>query len=118
MLFNHIIKCIGIALVEYHHQIKLATITNVKPKILYGKSNILPWKVRVGRACGAKVELFDRDMSQFISTLTELVLPRIRAFKGIPRTSGDKNGNISMGLTPEDCQFFPELEHFKNYSLT
>lgn len=94
-------------------RLQLATIINVKPKILYGKSNILPWKVRVGRACGAKVELFDRDMSQFISTLTELVLPRIRAFKGIPRTSGDKNGNISMGLTPEDCQFFPELEHFQ-----
>lgn len=94
-------------------RLQLSTITNVKPKILYGKSNILPWKVRVGRACGAKVELVDRDMSQFISTLTELVLPRIRAFKGIPITSGDKNGNITMGLTPEDCKFFPELEHFQ-----
>ncbi|EMG47205.1 Mitochondrial ribosomal protein, large subunit, putative [Candida maltosa Xu316] len=94
-------------------RLQLATITNVKPKILYGKSNILPWKVRIGRPCGAKVELRDRDMTQFVSTLAELVLPRIRAFKGIPKTSGDKNGNISFGLNPEDCQFFPELEHYQ-----
>ncbi|RCK54602.1 54S ribosomal protein L7, mitochondrial [Candida viswanathii] len=94
-------------------RLQLAILSNVKPKIIYGRSNILPWKARVGRACGAKVELFDRDMSQFITTLTEMVLPRIRTFTGIPITSGDKNGNITMGLNPDDCKYFPEFEHFQ-----
>ncbi|CAK9438115.1 mitochondrial 54S ribosomal protein uL5m [Lodderomyces beijingensis] len=94
-------------------RLQLSIITNVKAKQTYNKSNILPWKTRVGRPCGAKVELVDRDMNQFISTLTELVLPRIRAFKGISFGSGDRNGNISFGLSPEDVQFFPEFEHYQ-----
>ncbi|KAI3407171.1 mrpl7 [Candida oxycetoniae] len=94
-------------------RLQLSVITNVKAKQIYNKMNILPWKARVGRPCGGKVELFDRDMSQFISTLTELVLPRIRAFKGISVTSGDRNGNISFGMTAEDVQLFPELENYQ-----
>lgn len=94
-------------------RLQLSVITNVKAKQIFNRSNILPWKVRVGRPCGGKVELFDRDMNQFISTLTELVLPRIRAFKGIRFSSGDKNGNVSFGLTAEDVQLFPELENFQ-----
>ncbi|KAI5953644.1 mrpl7 [Candida jiufengensis] len=94
-------------------RLQLSVISNVKAKQIFNKSNILPWKVRVGKACGGKVELYDRDMNQFISTLTELVLPRIRAFKGIKFSSGDKNGNISFGLTAEDVQLFPELENFQ-----
>ena len=95
------------------NRLQLAVMTNVKPKIVYGKLNILNWKVRRGRPCGAKVELFDRDMNQFITTLTELVLPRIRALRGIRPTSGDRNGNISFGLNAEDMQFFPEFEHYQ-----
>ncbi|CCE80207.1 Piso0_003309 [Millerozyma farinosa CBS 7064] len=94
-------------------KLQLSQITNVKPKQLYNKSNVLPWKVREGKPCGAKVELTGRDMNQFLSTLTELVLPRIRTFKGIKNTSGDSNGNISFGLTSEDVKYFPEIENFQ-----
>ncbi|CAI5757993.1 unnamed protein product [Candida verbasci] len=94
-------------------RLQLATITNKKPKILYNKSNILPWKVRRGKECGAKVELFDREMNQFITTLTEIVLPRLRAFEGIKLTSGDTNGNITFGLNADDILLFPEIENFQ-----
>lgn len=94
-------------------RLQLAQITNVKPKQLYNKSNILQWRCRVGRPCGAKVELTGRDMTQFVSTLTELVLPRMRTFRGIKNTSGDGSGNISFGLLPEDVKYFPEIENFQ-----
>lgn len=95
-------------------RVQMAQITNVKPKQLYNKSNILPWKVREGKPCGCKVELEGRDMSQFFLTLTELVLPRIRTFKGIKSTSGDGSGNISFGLNPEDVKYFPEIEAYQD----
>ena len=59
---------------------------------------------------GAKVELKGKEMSQFLSTLTEIVLPRIREYKGINNQSGNRFGGISFGLTPEDIKFFPEID--------
>lgn len=95
-------------------RLQLAQITNVKPKRIFAKSNILQWRLREGKLCGAKVELTGRDMNQFILTLTEMVLPRIRTFKGIKNSSGDKGGNITFGLTPEDVKLFPEIENFQD----
>lgn len=93
--------------------LQIAQITNVKPKKIKGRMNDLSWKIRRGKRCGCKVELTGVDMHQFLLTLTELVLPRIRTFTGIKDTSGDTFGNISMGLNPEDVKFFPEIEHFQ-----
>lgn len=94
-------------------KLQLAQLTNVRPKQLYSRSNILPWKTHVGKPCGAKVELTGRDMHQFMSTLTELVLPRIRTFRGVYNLTGDKQGNISLGLDAEDVKMFPEIEQFQ-----
>lgn len=95
-------------------KLQLAQITNVRPQQLYSRTNILPWKTRVGKQCGAKVELTGRDMHQFMSTLSELVLPRIRTFRGIYNSTGDKQGNITFGLGPEDVKLFPEIEQFQD----
>lgn len=90
--------------------LQLQQITNVKPKPLYSKTDVVNWKVRKGWHMGAKVELKGRQLSQFISTLTEVVFPRIREFKGFSVKGGDKNGNITFGLTPHDVIFFPEID--------
>ncbi|EGW32978.1 uncharacterized protein SPAPADRAFT_60307 [Spathaspora passalidarum NRRL Y-27907] len=95
-------------------RLQVATLTNVKPKQLFAKRNLVEFKLRKGKPVGGKVELTGRDMTQFLSTLIELVLPRIRTFKGIKNSSGDKKGNITFGLTNEDMQFFPEIEAFQD----
>ncbi|RLV93032.1 54S ribosomal protein L7 mitochondrial [Spathaspora sp. JA1] len=95
-------------------RLQVATITNVKPKQLFAKTNLVQWKLRKGKPVGGKVDLVGRDMNQFLTTLVELVLPRIRTFKGIKSTSGDKKGNITFGLDNEDIQFFPEIEAFQD----
>lgn len=90
--------------------LQLQQITGCKPKTLYSKTDVPTWKVRRGNQMGAKVELKGRPMSQFLSTLTEIVLPRIREYKGISNRSGNGFGSISFGLTAEDVKFFPEID--------
>lgn len=99
--------------INISNRLQIAQITNVKPKVTYSKSNVIQWKVRKGKVCGCKVELTGRDMTQFLSTLTELVLPRMKNFEGLMNTSGDSTGNVSFGLTPDDVKFFPEIENFQ-----
>ncbi|QLQ81920.1 hypothetical protein HG537_0G01740 [Torulaspora globosa] len=90
--------------------LQLQQITGCKPKPLYSKTDVPSWKVRRGNQMGAKVELKGRPMSQFLSTLTEIVMPRIREYKGISNRSGNGFGSISFGLTSEDVKFFPEID--------
>lgn len=99
--------------VNISNRLQIAQITNVKPKQTRNKSNVLQWKVREGKICGCKAELTGRDMTRFVTTLVELVLPRIRSFNGISNTSGDSSGNISFGFEPEYVKYFPEIEHFQ-----
>lgn len=90
--------------------LQLQQITGVKPKAIYSKTDVPTWRLRRGQQMGAKVVLTGVRMSQFLSTLTEIVLPRIREYRGIPLSSGDTLGNISFGLTHENVRFFPELD--------
>ncbi|GMM45749.1 mitochondrial 54S ribosomal protein YmL7/YmL5 [Pichia kluyveri] len=90
--------------------LQLQQITGVKPKPIYAKTNVPNWKLRPGMKMGAKVELFGRDASQFLSTLTEIVLPRIGEFNGISNRAGDRYGNIAFGLTSDHIKYFPEIE--------
>ncbi|ODQ67582.1 mitochondrial ribosomal protein of the large subunit [Nadsonia fulvescens var. elongata DSM 6958] len=91
-------------------KVMLQQITSTKPTLIYAKKNIPTWNLRRGMVMGAKVELGGRAMTDFLSTLSLIVLPRIKEFKGIKNTSGDGSGNISLGLTAEDIRHFPEIE--------
>lgn len=90
--------------------LQLQQLTGCKPRAVYAKTDVPTWKVRRGTQMGAKVELRGRPMSQFLTTLTEIVLPRIREYKGISNRSGNRFGGLSFGLTSEDVKFFPEIE--------
>ncbi|ODV62748.1 mitochondrial 54S ribosomal protein uL5m [Ascoidea rubescens DSM 1968] len=92
-------------------QLLLQQITNVRPRKIYSRSDVVTWKIRRNTPMGAKVELKGKYLSQFLSTLTELVLPRVRSFNGLDnKKGGDRSGNISFGLTSEDVRYFPEIE--------
>ncbi|SCU95539.1 LANO_0E10660g1_1 [Lachancea nothofagi CBS 11611] len=90
--------------------LQLQQLTGCKPQAVYAKTDVPSWKVRRGTHMGAKVEIRGRPMAQFLSTLTEIVLPRIREYKGISNKSGNRFGGLSFGLTSEDVKFFPEIE--------
>lgn len=90
--------------------LQLQQITGVKPEAVYSKSNVPTWRLRPSILIGAKVSLKGRPMHQFLSTLSEIVLPRSKTFEGISNSSGDRYGNIAFGLTKEDVRYFPEIE--------
>ncbi|KAG2758034.1 ribosomal protein L5 [Suillus brevipes Sb2] len=86
-------------------------------QIVKGKKNVGGW-MRPGIPVGAKVELKGPKMYDFLSTLVEFVLPRIREFPGIvmpPASSTMKSpsgvaGVVSFGLPPEAMGYFPQIE--------
>ncbi|KAH3664214.1 hypothetical protein OGAPHI_004565 [Ogataea philodendri] len=92
-------------------QLQLQQITGVKVTPIYAKTNVPTWKLRPGMVMGGKVRLTGLDAHQFVSTLTELVLPRAREFRGINNTTGDQYGNIAFGISSETARLFPEIEY-------
>lgn len=90
--------------------LQLQQITGMKPKLVYAKTNVPTWNLRPGMPIGAKMTIKGRPMSQFLYTLTEIVLPRSKTWLGISNGSGDGSGNISFGVTAEEAKLFPEIE--------
>jgi len=87
---------------------ELATITGQRPLITKSKKSISNFKIRSGVPVGMKVTLRRERMYEFLDRLVNFVIPRIRDFRGVPRTSFDQNGNYSLGIREQTI--FPELE--------
>lgn len=91
-------------------KLMLQQITGEKPSTVYAKTNVPKWYLRPGMPVGAKITIKGESMSQFISTMTELVLPRSKTFRQISSNCGDHSGNLAFKLTAHDMTLFPELE--------
>lgn len=89
----------------------LAAITGQKPLITRAKKSIAAFKVRAGMPIGAKVTLRGERMYQFLDKLINIVLPRIRDFRGVSSKSFDGRGNYTLGL--KEQIIFPEINYDK-----
>jgi large subunit ribosomal protein L5 len=89
----------------------LATITGQKPVITKARVSIAAFKLREGRSIGAKVTLRRDRMWSFLDRLINVVLPRVRDFRGISRDAFDGRGNYTLGLREQ--LIFPEIEYDK-----
>lgn len=86
-------------------------------QIVKGKKSVSGW-VRPGLPLGVKVELKGPQMYNFIATLSEFVLPRLREFPGIVLPPSSSNmqtpsgvaGVVSFGLPPDALGLFPQIE--------
>ena len=52
-----------------------------------------------------------KRMYQFLDKLVSIVMPRIKDFQGVKRTSFDGNGNYNLGV--QEQIVFPEIEYGK-----
>ncbi len=73
-------------------------ITGQKPAFTTARKSIAGFKLREKMPIGIKITLRKTRMYKFIFRLVHIVFPRIRDFRGIPKTGFDKNGNYNMGL--------------------
>jgi large subunit ribosomal protein L5 len=88
---------------------ELAQITGQKPVITRAKKSIANFKIRKGMPIGCCVTLRGERMFEFLDRLCNVVLPRVRDFKGLPPNSFDGRGNYTLGL--RDQLVFPEIDY-------
>lgn len=86
----------------------MTQITGQKPKVARAKKSIAGFKLREGDEIGLIVTLRGKRMEDFFQKLVSVVLPRLRDFHGIKRTSFDGQGNYTLGLT--EYLVFPEID--------
>lgn len=89
----------------------LTTISGQKPVVTRAKKSIAGFKLREGMPIGCKVTLRGERMYDFFYKLVNIVLPRVRDFRGISPKSFDGRGNYSLGL--KEQLIFPEVEYDK-----
>ncbi len=88
---------------------ELALITGQKAVITRAKKSIANFKIRKGMAIGCRVTLRGERMYEFVDRLANVVLPRVRDFKGLPGNAFDGRGNYTIGL--RDQLVFPEIDY-------
>ena len=88
---------------------EMALFAGQKPIITKAKKSVAHFKVREGQNVGAKVTLRGDRMYYFADKLMNIVLPRVRDFRGIPDTSFDGRGNYAMGV--KEQLIFPEISY-------
>ena len=88
---------------------ELVAISGQKPVVTKAKKSIAAFKLREGMNIGAKVTLRGERMYVFLDKLFNIVLPRIRDFRGLPAKSFDGRGNYNLGLREQ--LGFPEINY-------
>jgi large subunit ribosomal protein L5 len=86
---------------------QLGLIAGQKARITRARRAISGFRLREGMEIGCAVTLRSRRMYEFIERLINLVLPRVRDFRGVDGKGFDGRGNFSMGLNEQ--MVFPEL---------
>ncbi|PIT93172.1 MAG: 50S ribosomal protein L5 [Candidatus Harrisonbacteria bacterium CG10_big_fil_rev_8_21_14_0_10_38_8] len=85
----------------------VANLTGQLPQLRSAKKSIAGFKVREGMPVGLKVTLRRKKMNQFLDKVINIVLPRVRDFRGIKLTSIDSSGNLTFGV--KEHIVFPEI---------
>lgn len=88
---------------------QLTTIAGQKVVITKARKSVANFKVREGMNIGAKVTLRGDRMYYFADKLMNIVLPRVRDFRGVSGKSFDGRGNYAMGV--KEQLIFPEINY-------
>ena len=89
----------------------LSLISGQKPLITTARKSVAGFKIRYGYPIGCKVTLRGKRKWDFLDRLINIVIPRIRDFRGLSEKSFDGRGNYSMGIREQII--FPEIDYEK-----
>jgi len=90
---------------------ELSLITGQWPAVGRAKKSISSFKLRQGQAIACYVTLRGKRMYEFFDRLVNIVLPRVRDFRGVAPHSFDGRGNYTLGM--KDQLVFPEIDYTK-----
>lgn len=87
----------------------LASLSGQKPVVTKAKKSIANFKVVKGQPVGMMVTLRGSKMYAFLDKLFNIVLPKVRDFRGISEGAFDEKGNFTLGLREQ--LVFPEVDY-------
>lgn len=93
----------------------MQAITNVRATAHATRKSVAGFGVREGQYLSVTCELEGENMYHFLSKVVDVVMPKIKDWRGVKGSSGDSSGNLAFGLTGEDIALFPEVE--VNYDM-
>ncbi len=88
---------------------QIGIITGQRPVFTKARKSISAFKLRAGEKIGVMVTLRKDKMFAFLDKFLNVVLPRLRDFRGVPSTSFDGRGNFSLGLREQII--FSEIDY-------
>jgi large subunit ribosomal protein L5 len=91
--------------------VELSTITGQKAVVTRAKKSIAAFKLREGMPIGCMVTLRRDRMYYFLDKLLNVVLPRVRDFRGVSEKAFDGRGNYTLGI--KEQIIFPEIDYDK-----
>lgn len=110
IVHSHVRQAVNNSAFLHVASMALQSITNARITVHKSKENIIEWEAKKDKWISVTAELEGEDMYDFLAKTIELVMPRIKDWKGVSGRSGDSVGNISFGLTPEQVALYPEIE--------
>lgn len=90
-------------------KVYLSALAGQSPVTTLAKKSIAAFKVSKGQPIGMMVTLRGDKMYAFLDKLINIVLPKVRDFKGIGQQSFDETGNLNLGL--KEQTIFPEVDY-------
>ncbi len=85
----------------------LAKMVGQKPALRLSRMSISNFKLREGQPVGLVATLRGNRMYDFLSSLVNVALPRVRDFRGISPHGFDGRGNYTLGL--REHYIFPQV---------
>ena len=79
------------------------------------KKSIANFGLKERQAVSVSCELRGEDMYCFLAKVVDVVMPKIKDYKGVSEGSGDGSGNLAFGFSGENVGGFPEIE--VNYDM-
>lgn len=90
-------------------KVYLSQLAGQIPVTTYAKKSIASFKVSKGQPIGMMATLRGDKMYAFLDKLINIVLPKVRDFKGVSQNSFDQSGNLNIGLREQTI--FPEVDY-------
>jgi large subunit ribosomal protein L5 len=90
---------------------ELSLIAGQWPAVGRAKKSISSFKLRKGQPIACYVTLRGNRMYEFFDRLVNIVLPRVRDFRGVSPRSFDRRGNYTLGM--KEQLVFPEIDYTK-----
>lgn len=87
----------------------LKLVSGQKPVITKARKSISAFKLTKGQPIGLMVTLRGEKMYAFLDKFMNVVLPKVRDFRGISDTSFDQRGNFNLGIREQTI--FPEIDY-------